>query len=379
MASIKQRPDGKWRARYRDRAGKEHAKHFDRKRDAQQWLDEVTTSVVTGQYVSPNAGRIMFRIYAEAWLNAQVNRDGTADVYRRHMRRHAYPVIGDMRLSDILPSTIQAWVKGLTVGIGDERAPLSPSTVGVVYTIAATIFRAAVSDRKIATTPCINIKLPEVSKTRVNPLTTAQLLLLTGAVPDELKALVTFTASTGMRQGEVLGLTRDRLRLLGKNPAVTVDRQLVTRKGGDTDFGRLKTNASYRTIPLPYTAIDALNTHIATYKVGESDLLFTDALKRPYTRQRFGHAWRPAASKAGLNDDTGTGMHALRHYYASLLIRYGESVKTVQDRLGHKSAAETLDTYSHLWEDSDDRTRDAVDSVLRNLEVSADSLRTGHA
>ena len=51
-------------------------------------------------------------------------------------------------------------------------------------------------------------------------------------------------------------------------------------------------------------------------------------------------------------------------YYASLLIRHGESVKTVQARLGHASAVETLDTYSHLWPDSDDRTREAVDAVL---------------
>lgn len=50
--------------------------------------------------------------------------------------------------------------------------------------------------------------------------------------------------------------------------------------------------------------------------------------------------------------------------YASLLIRHGESVKVVQARLGHASAAETLDTYSQLWPDSDDRTRDAVDLVL---------------
>lgn len=60
----------------------------------------------------------------------------------------------------------------------------------------------------------------------------------------------------------------------------------------------------------------------------------------------------------------GTGFHALRHYYASLLIRHGESVKVVQARLGHASAAETLDTYSHLWPDSEDRTRSAVDGVL---------------
>jgi integrase len=56
--------------------------------------------------------------------------------------------------------------------------------------------------------------------------------------------------------------------------------------------------------------------------------------------------------------------HDLRHDYASLLIRHGESVKVVQKRLGHESAVETLDTYSHLWPDSEDRTREAVDEVL---------------
>ena len=92
---------------------------------------------------------------------------------------------------------------------------------------------------------------------------------------------------------------------------------------------------------------------------------------KPITRQTFGHKWRPAVAKAGL--PAGTGFHALRHYYASLLIRHGESVKTVQARLGHASAVETLDTYSHLWPDSDDRTREAIDSVLGS---AADPLRT---
>ena len=108
------------------------------------------------------------------------------------------------------------------------------------------------------------------------------------------------------------------------------------------------------------------------HAVGDGELLFTLDGKG-ITRQRFGHLWRPAAKAAGLTEATGTGMHALRHYYASLLIRYGESVKTVQGRLGHKSATETLDTYGHMWADSDDRTREAVDSVLG---VSADSRRT---
>ena len=61
MANIAKRSDGRWRARYRDDAGREHAKHFSRRLDAKRWLDEVTASIVTGQYVDPNAGRITFR------------------------------------------------------------------------------------------------------------------------------------------------------------------------------------------------------------------------------------------------------------------------------------------------------------------------------
>src|ERR1035437_1706141 len=77
MASIKKREDGQWRARYRDDAGKEHARHFGRKVDAQRWIDETTAAVVTGQYVDPNAGRVTVREYAEQWRAAPGHREGT--------------------------------------------------------------------------------------------------------------------------------------------------------------------------------------------------------------------------------------------------------------------------------------------------------------
>lgn len=368
MASIKQRADGVWRARYRDNGGREHARHFKLKRDAQRWIDEVTTSIVTGQYVDPKASHVTFRAYAESWLEAQVHKPATAELYRGHLERHAYPVLGDLPLGSILTTTVQGWVKRLSVG--DEvagRKPLAPATVGVVYTVTASVFRAAVHDRKLAETPCKRIRLPAVEKTRVKPVTTEQVEQLAASVPGELRALVILGAGTGMRQGEMLGLTRDRLRLLGKNPAVTVDRQLVTRAGGETAFAPPKTEASRRVIPLPKVVVAALNKHIATYGIGDGELLFT-WLGRPMTRQRFGRTWRPVAKTIGLSAETGTGAHALRHYYASLLIRYGESVKTVQSRLGHKSATETLDTYGHMWADSDDRTREAVDSVLQSAQ-----------
>jgi integrase len=76
------------------------------------------------------------------------------------------------------------------------------------------------------------------------------------------------------------------------------------------------------------------------------------------------------------------GLHALRHFYASALIAHGESVKVVQKRLGHSSAAVTLDIYAHLWPDSDDRTREAVEFALAGVAAPADSLRTsgtGHS
>ncbi|MCU1612533.1 MAG: transposase [Frankiales bacterium] len=91
----------------------------------------------------------------------------------------------------------------------------------------------------------------------------------------------------------------------------------------------------------------------------------------PITRQLFSKMWRATVTRAGLLREI--TYHSLRHYYASLLIRHGESIKTVQERLGHSSAVTTLNTYSHLWPDSDDRTRAAVDEVLR---TAADYVRT---
>src|SRR6476620_11313817 len=108
MASIKKRDNGQWRARYRDDIGREHAKHFGRKVDAQRWLDEVTASVVTGQYVDPKAGRVTFRDYAEQWRFSQVHRPSSQAHIETMLRRHAYPTLGTRPLVSILPSEVQA-------------------------------------------------------------------------------------------------------------------------------------------------------------------------------------------------------------------------------------------------------------------------------
>ncbi|CAM5490444.1 hypothetical protein SANTM175S_10225 [Streptomyces antimycoticus] len=76
--------------------------------------------------------------------------------------------------------------------------------------------------------------------------------------------------------------------------------------------------------------------------------------------------WRPAYAKAGI--PKGTGSHALRNHYASLLIKHGESVKTVSERLGHTNAAMTLNI---SWPDSEERTRAAVDKAYADQSADA--------
>jgi len=80
MASIQRRPDGQWRARYRDEHYREHTRHFARRVDAQQWLDSITASVVRGDYVDPKAGAVTLAEHAGRWQASHVSRDNTARI-----------------------------------------------------------------------------------------------------------------------------------------------------------------------------------------------------------------------------------------------------------------------------------------------------------
>lgn len=357
MGSV-HRGDGKgsasWVARWRDPDGSQRKRSFGRRIDADRFLATVTADVVRGNYVDPN-DPTRFRDYAEAWREAQVHRPTTRAHVETNLRRHAYPSFGDRRLSSIRPSEVQAWVTGLS------RA-LSPATVQVIHGIVAAIFKAALRDRLVSTSPCEGTKLPRKLPFEVTPVSTATVQALIEAVSERYRALVVLAAGTGMRQGECFGLSDERLDLGGHS--LRVEQQLILLPWREPFLGPPKTAASHRTIPLPDVVAKEIQTHLGQFPVRHPDrLIFTDEDGRALRRTAFSREiWRPAVATAGAR--RGTGFHDLRHYYASLLIRHGESIKTVQRRLGHATAAETLDTYAHLWPDSDDRTRDAIDSVL---------------
>lgn len=364
MASIKKRPDGKWRARYRDADGKEHARHFDKKIDGQRWLDEVTASILTGQYVDPRAGRETFKAYAEQWREAKPHRPSTAKAVRQHLHRYAYPGFGKRSLSAITTSDVQSWATGLT-----KTHKLAPSTARTVFSTVAAVFRAAVKDRKLARTPCEDIDLPAVPRKKVVPLAIEQVLALAGQVPDRYRALVIVGAGTGLRPGELFGLQVRHVNFLRRT--LEVEQQVQQTAGHGVRVCELKTESSYRTVPLPQTVIDALAQHLKGYPAGQAGFIFTAPEGGPIVYSHFMGAWRMAVKAAGL--PVGTGPHALRHAYASMLIAGGESVKAVSERLGHTNAAMTLNVYSHLFPDSEDRTRRAIDAAFQD---HADSVRT---
>ncbi|MGQ7296939.1 tyrosine-type recombinase/integrase [Quadrisphaera sp. KR29] len=356
MASVSRRKgETTWQARYRDESGKQVTRRFARKVDAQRWIDEVTTAVVSGQYVDPKAGLVPLRDYAEAWRKIQAHRPTTVLHVETTLRRHIYPTLGHRPIAEIRPSEVQALVKKLS-------EVLQPTTIRVAHRYLSSILNAAVADRLIAVSPCKGTRLPKAETRRLEPLPTEAVHGLISCVPDRYSALIVLAAGTGMRQGEVFGLTVDRIDFLRRR--LLVDQQLVLVPDRAPYLAPPKTAASVRTIPLPDVVLDALSAHIASYPSADPrGLVFTTAAGEGIRRTKFSdRVWRPAVRASSA--PTGTTFHELRHYYASLLIRHCESVKTVQARLGHASAAETLDTYSHLWPDSDDRTRQAVDEVL---------------
>lgn len=377
MASIKKRPDGQWRARYRDADDREHARHFARKTDAQDWLDEVTASVVTGTYVDPRAGKVTFREYAEGWRTAAPHGPAMRDRVRRMLARHAYPVLGDLPMASIRPSTVHGWITGVT---------LAPSTAKTVLGYVSSVFRAAVRDRVIPSSPADGVRPPAVRKGEVFIPSRAQVDTLRSALPARYRAVVDLVIGSGLRQGEVFGLEVDGVDFLRRR-AVDVRQQLVSLSPEPLHLAAPKTAESARVVPLARTTLTVLSAHLAAHPARSMELEDRTDARRPVTRSArlmfttdagsaisrsmWSQIWRPAARTAGIPERI--GLHALRHFYASALIRHGESVKVVQKRLGHSSAVVTLDTYAHLWPDSDDRTREAVEAALSG---PADSVRT---
>jgi integrase len=340
----------RWKARWRTPDGGSRTKMFGKKGEAERFLTTVEGDKLRGAYVDPSSGRVAFTDYVAEWAERQLWRPSSRARQEGIITNHLTPAFGGRSIASIRHSQVQLFVKQLSEN-------LAPGTARGIATTLSSIYLAAVRDRVVAVSPCVDIKLPDEPRRRVEPMTLEEVEVMANAIGNQYRPLVVLGAGAGLRVGEALAMPVSGLDFLRRRVSVTQQSVTVKRV---TWIDEPKTPASVRTVPMA----DAVATELAAYLEGHKggDLLVADRNGEPIPQNRFSQTWARAARKAGL--PKGTGYHRLRHTFASALIASGCSVKVVQTALGHESAKVTLDTYSHLWPDDDDRTRAAVDAFL---------------
>lgn len=359
-----------YRVRWRDPDGRQRAKSFTRKADAERFRDSIGGDLVHGRYIDPDAGKVPFKKYADDWLAAQTFDQSTHEMVELRLRLHAYPVLGDRLISDVRPSTIQAWLRGLS--------GLATTYQKVVYANVSQIFTAAVDDGMIVKNPCRapSVRKPKVVPHKVVPWPADRVLAIERDLPERYALVATLAAGLGLRQGEVFGLSPDDIDF-GEG-IVSVQRQVKLLYGNRQLFG-LPKGRKTRKVPLPDSVAAAIKEYLVKFPPkavtlpwektdGEERtfrLLLTTREKRALNRNYFNSAiWHTALRAVDVEPARENGCHALRHFYASTLLDAGESIKAVSEYLGHADPGFTLRTYTHLMPTSDERTKKAIDRVL---------------
>ncbi|MGW8887324.1 tyrosine-type recombinase/integrase [Streptomyces sp. NPDC055749] len=373
----------RYRARYFAPDGKRKSKSFadGQKRLAEQWLSSISADVARGQYIDPNAARTSFQEFAEQWLASQSGDPNTRASMQSQLKLHAFPRIGTRPLGSFQPSHMREFVTQL------ETSGMSGSYARVIFSNVRAILSAAVEDGCLPRNPCHSrtVTLPEMGARRVVPWLPERVFAMRGALAERFRPLVDVGAGCGLRQGEILGLSVDELDF--DNEVLHVVQQLKLSLSQPV-FAPPK-GGKLRDVPLPEPVADALKAHMKRFPPVEIALPWMRAGGPPVTKRLIftgplgGHVWRtslnedhwkPALAKVGVIPVAKSreyaaarehGMHALRHFYASVLLDAGESIKAVSEYLGHSDPGLTLKVYAHLMPSSRDRARKALGKALR--------------
>jgi integrase len=361
----------RWRVRYLDPDGRERSRSFARKLDAENFRAQADADILRGTYLDPDAGRMTLRAYAGEWAKGWHADSARGEKVRSHLANHILPGLGGHPLARLAarPSIIQQWLSGLRLG---------PGAAGQVLITLSSVLSAAVDDGRIARNPCkaASVRPPRQPGRKVVPWTAGEVEALRAALPPRWRAMTDCGALLGLRQGEILALGPDEIDFLRRQVHV---RRQVKRVGGRLWFAPPK-GGRERDVPLPGAVALRLSEALAAYPAGAvtlpwndpgskrhgqgvtAALMFTTRAGRAVNASTFNTAaWRPARRKAGLADG---GMHALRHYYASVLLAGGVDVRALSEYLGHHDPAVTLRVYAHLMPSAGDRALRAVEAAL---------------
>lgn len=366
-----------WVVDYVDTKGKRRLKTFERKKEADAFAATAHVEVREGTHVADSASVTVAaagRFWIASGENAGLERS-TINQRRRHLDLHITPIIGDILVSRLTVPAIREFEDQL------RASGRSPAMTKKILTSLGSILSDA-AERGLATrNPVRDIRGSRKGRERRAERRQRRRLEVGVDIPtrDEVKAFVAaldanwrpllITAVfTGMRSSELRGLRWQDVDL--KRGEITI----AQRADEFGEIGAPKSEAGNRTIPVPPLVINALREH-RLRRGGTAELVFANPDGEPRSHTNIiTKGLKPAMIRAGVSlpgakfDAEGrpipvakyTGLHALRHFYASWLINRKEDgglglpPKVVQDRLGHASIVMTMDTYGHLFPRADD-------------------------
>jgi integrase len=339
----------RWYARYRDPAGEQRVKVFERKVDAEKHLTTVEASKLTHTYLDPRAGALTVEQFYVDWSQRQVWTSGTEKAMKLAVSSTTFYKV---RLRDVRPSHLEQWVKAMAV------KGLAPGTIRTRFNNVHSLLRGAMRDRMIASDPAAAVRLPR-GRTREAAMlpTVEQVGALLAAANITFRPFIALCAFAGLRLGEAAAVQVDDIDFLRRTS--TVHRQVQRAKKGAVEISPPK-YGSERTVYLPDELVTMLAQHVERVDDTASRWLFRGRGDNPPHQNSVGYWWRATKKAAGVE----MKLHDCRHFFASGLIADGCDVVTVQRALGHKSPTTTLNTYAHLWPTAEDRTRSAAARML---------------
>ena len=357
--TIRQRPDGRWEARYTlgidPGTGKQIQKSVYGKtqKEVRQKLTAITAEIDSGVYQEPC--KMTVNEWLDIWLkDYQIGvKDSTAYLYERQAKLYLWPALGNIPLETLKAHMVQRLYNSLSQE-HDGQPALSAKTIKNIHGVLHKALQQAVLLNYIRYNPTTECVLPKIVKKEIHPLTdqqTAQLLNLLKGSKYEIP--LTVDLFTGLREGELLGLMWDCVDF--EKGTILVNKQLrrSQRKGGTYYFSPPKNNKS-RCLTLAPSVIQLfrlqkLEQNSMRMEAGDAweghGLIFTNQtggyLSYRTVYDRFKRIVRNIGAPA-------TRFHDLRHTFAVASIKSGDDIKTVQENLGHATAAFTLDVYGHV-------------------------------
>lgn len=353
--------------RWRDLNGKQCQGTIPGYDAAHDFADGIEREKRQGTYVDPAIGqKTTVKVYGERWIARKTKRRraSTAANYERVLRLHLYPYIGHRGMATIRTEDINDVIDGLL-------ETLSVSSTKTCIATIASMFKSAVAAGLIPKNPCADIERPDEIKKNIIIPTVKQVKKIAShdGLDERYRALITLGAMTGMRRNELLAITLDTLQIRFPKKVITIRPdlgQLVITPGKSAKLGPPKSPAAARDVPIGNGALAVLKAHMKAFppnpKDGFGGLIFTcPSGDGPVAQSTLSGQLAPAFASVGF--PVRTGMHLLRHQYVAGCIAMGATVIQVQRWVGHESAVTTLNTYGHLWPDSDDVARVAIDEL----------------